>query len=369
MNLINNLLSPVSIAFIVIIIGYYFGRVRLFKVSLDLSGVLIVAVFVGYLFATTEAIKETVDISEIIENLKIYSGFGTALFVSSIGITTGDVFNIRKWKDIKSTFIGSLMAASAFLVMRSILLVDDKISASKLLGSLCGALTTTPGLSAACELENVIAEEVVLGYGSSYLFGVVATVLLVQILTRKKAIFYGNKGINKENIENKIALSGLIQISFVILLGMFIGNIELLNFSLGSSGGMLCSGIIVGFLIKKLYPTKIASTNQLKPFRNMGLVLFFVGNGIPSGMQIGANFDVKSVLYGIVLTIIPLTLGLLLFKIFYKTGSPAIVIAGGMTSTPAIAVITEKQLSISLDRYALAYFGALITTVILIRTC
>jgi hypothetical protein len=39
-----------------------------------------------------------------------------------------------------------------------------------------------------------------------------------------------------------------------------------------------------------------------------------------------------------------------------------------MTSTPAIGVLTEKHRNISLSEYALAYFGALVTIVILIRT-
>ncbi len=51
MMVLNSLLSPLSIAFLVIILGYYLGRVKIFKVSLDLSGVLIVAVFVGWMLS------------------------------------------------------------------------------------------------------------------------------------------------------------------------------------------------------------------------------------------------------------------------------------------------------------------------------
>ena len=67
------------------------------------------------------------------------------------------------------------------------------------------------------------------------------------------------------------------------------------------------------------------------------------------------------------MTIIPIISGTFLYKLFFKDRLPATTIAGGMTSTPAIGVLTEKHNDISLSKYALAYFGALITNIVLIR--
>lgn len=111
------------------------------------------------------------------------------------------------------------------------------------------------------------------------------------------------------------------------------------------------------------------SAEALAPFRNLGLVLFFVGNGIPAGMQLSDGIDARMIIYGVVLTLVPIGIGVFLHKIFFKDGSPATTIAGGMTSTPAIGVIVEKHPEISLTGYALSYFCALITTVFLIRLC
>lgn len=368
MTFLSSLLAPISITFIVIIVGYYLGRIKFANISLDLAGVLIVAVFAGMFLAIITPCKVAFDINEYQSYMKFFSAFGTALFVSSIGIATGSILDFRKRKEIKAILVGSLMVASAFATMRIIFLADKNIAISKLLGSLCGALTTTPGLSAACELKNVIPEEVILGYGCTYLFGVVATVLFAQITTRKSNFICKNDYSKTYGCENKPALNGLIQIGFAVIFGRVIGSIEIFGFSLGDSGGMLCSGIVIGLLVKKALPNKLLTNKKLTIFRSMGLSLFFVGNGIPAGVQIYSGFDIKVVLYGAIMTLIPIFFGLFLHKLFLNETPPAITIAGGMTSTPAIGVLTEKHRNISLSEYALAYFGALVTIVILIRT-
>ena len=203
-------------AFAVIIIGYSLGRLKIFKVSLDLSGVLVVAVLAGWLL---EAVKPQCisDISELSESFKPFSTIGTALFVSSIGLATGGILDYQKSKDLKAIITGSVMSVSAFAVMRLISSFDGRISESKLLGAMCGALTSTPGLSAVCELKDVIAEEAVLGYGSTYLFGVTATVLFVQVQNRQAQETCQSEQQIETTTQSKAALSGLIQIGIVVL--------------------------------------------------------------------------------------------------------------------------------------------------------
>ena len=367
MAVLSNLLSPLSIAFVVIILGYLIGKIKFAKISLDLSGVLIVAVLTGWMLSVVASRSSVIDVIEYETNMKFFSSFGTALFVSSIGLSTGGILDFRSKKDIKAIAIGSLMVCSAFVAMKIISLVDTNASESKLLGVLCGALTTTPGLSAACELENVVTNDIVLGYGCAYLFGVIATVLFVQVISNK-AMDSSNMGSKVDKLyENKAASYGLLQIGCVVVVGRIIGNIEIANFSLGNSGGMLCVGIVVGIIVKKMNSIKSLTTKILAPFRNMGLVLFFVGNGIPAGMQLTNGVEIKVIFYGVSLTIIPITVGVLLYKMFFSDRLSATTIAGGMTSTPAIGVLAEKYNNIPLSKYALAYFGALITIVILIR--
>ena len=131
MAVLNNLLSPISVAFIVIIIGYFIGRIKFGKVSLDLSGVLIVAVIVGWLLALITSRRSIVDMTEFESNMKFFSAFGTALFVSSIGISTGSMIDFQQRKDIKAILVGFFMVASAFVTMKVISLVDKNITVSK----------------------------------------------------------------------------------------------------------------------------------------------------------------------------------------------------------------------------------------------
>lgn len=367
MILLESILSPVSIVFWILILGYFVGKIKICGISLDLAAVLIVAVVTGYILTGSENVRNTINIPEMQENMQLLSSLGTALFVPSVGLSTGGILDFRNSKDLKALVIGSAMAVSSFVVMRTIALTDCNITTSKLLGVLCGALTSTPGLSAACELKNVVPNDIILGYGCAYLFGVIATVLFVQVISNKSMDTSNVENNVKKPYESKAALYGLLQIGCVIVLGRIIGNIEIVNFSLGSSGGMLCTGIIVGIIVKKVNFLKSLTTKMLAPFRNMGLVLFFVGNGIPAGMQLTSGVEIKMIFYGALMTVAPIVSGVFLYKIFYKDGLSVTIIAGGMTSTPAIGVLAEKDKKISLSKYALAYFGALITIVILIR--
>jgi putative transport protein len=76
-------------------------------------------------------------------------------------------------------------------------------------------------------------------------------------------------------------------------------------------------------------------------FRELGLVLFLVGAGIPGGAEFVANFDAMYFVYGVVMTIVPLILGYLFARYVLKLsllnnlGS----ITGGMTSTPALGTL------------------------------
>lgn len=365
--MLSNLLSPLSVTFIVIIFGYLIGEIKFAKISLDLSGVLIVAVLMGWLLSLIASHSVMTNLIEYEANMKFLSSLGTALFVSSIGLSTGGTLNFRNRRDMKSIAIGSLMVCSAFVVMKTISLLDKNISKSKLLGVLCGALTTTPGLSTACELENIVSNDVILGYGCAYLFGVIATVLFVQAISDKSTEISNEDSKINQTRKNKCALHGLIQIGSVIVFGKTLGNIEIMNFSLGISGGMLCAGIIVGVIVKKLFSTKSLTTTMLAPFRNMGLVLFFVGNGIPAGMKLTDGVELNMIFYGVLMTIVPIISGTFVYRFFFKDRLWATTIAGGMTSTPAIGVLAEKYNNISLSNYVSAYFGALITIVMLIR--
>ena len=105
----------------------------------------------------------------------------------------------------------------------------------------------------------------------------------------------------------------------------------------------------------------------LKIFRELGLMLFLIGAGIPGGAEFVEMFEVMYFVYGVIMTIVPMILGYLVAKYIVKLsllnnlGS----ITGGMTSTPALGTListagTEEVAS----AYAATYPIALIAVVL-----
>ena len=77
------------------------------------------------------------------------------------------------------------MSISGVMAMLLISVIDKAINYSSLLGILCGALTSTPGLSSVCELIGSENEIAVLGYSCSYLLGVILVVFFTQLFAEK----------------------------------------------------------------------------------------------------------------------------------------------------------------------------------------
>lgn len=116
------------------------------------------------LISSNKVIKETIEIQTLKSNMQMFSLLGSALFISVIGIMVGYSLDLRNSKNAKCILCGSMMAISSFALTNLISLLDEEISDSKLLGAMCGALTTTPGLSAIVELDSVILEDATLAY-------------------------------------------------------------------------------------------------------------------------------------------------------------------------------------------------------------
>jgi putative transport protein len=83
------------------------------------------------------------------------------------------------------------------------------------------------------------------------------------------------------------------------------------------------------------------SKNTLKIFRELGLMLFLIGAGVPGGVNFMQYVKLSYFIYGAILTLVPMILGYVLGKyvfklsVFNNLGS----ITGGMTSTPALGTL------------------------------
>jgi putative transport protein len=230
-------------------------------------------------------------------------------------------------------------------------------------GILSGSLTSTPAFSAA---KATVAEEyeslVSVGHGIAYIFGVIGVVLFVQLVPklvkadmaveRAKLVVKAEEG-KKKTFAGKLFEfdhMGIAAFSLAAIIGTFVGQIKIplssdglkgTCFSLTTTGGCLLVSLIFGHFSRIGKVSIMPKDSTLKLFRELGLVFFLVGAGIPGGAEFIANFDPMYFVYGIIMTIIPMLIGFVFAKYFLKLsllnnlGS----LTGGMTSTPALGTL------------------------------
>jgi putative transport protein len=169
---------------------------------------------------------------------------------------------------------------------------------------------------------------------------------------------------------------GIAAFSLAAILGTFIGQIKIplsadgLNgtcFSLTTTGGCLLVSLVLGHFGRIGRVSIMPAQSTLKLFRELGLVLFLVGAGIPGGAEFVKNFDPMYFVYGIIMTIVPMVIGYLFAKYVLKLsllnnlGS----LTGGMTSTPALGtLISTAGTEDVAAAYAATYPIALIAVVL-----
>ena len=222
------LLSPVVLTFAIIIAGYYLGKIRISDISLDLSGVLIAAIISGVFIAViaqryyNEYIESVADDTFYLF-MKTLSSLGTALFVSAVGVSSGYMLTSgAKMRSAKSLFIGIAMAAVSFVTIKAIGALDSYADKSVLMGILCGAMTSTPGLSAVNELEGTNTYLSTAGYGCAYLFGVIGVVLFVQICLKKQRRLCKYTIKARDNLNPKAELYGIVRSRFLSLISAWV---------------------------------------------------------------------------------------------------------------------------------------------------
>lgn len=368
MSFIATFLSPLNLLFLILIVGFALGRIRIYRISLGIAGVLFVSIFTGMLVNYLIPSENAEIISHAQNTLNTFSKLGSSLFISVIGLQTG--FALKN--SYKSSFIcfiaGSAMSIIGVGVMCIISALDKTISYSSLLGVLCGALTSTPGLSSVCELIGTNSEEAIWGYGCSYILGVLLVVLFVQLFKFKT--IYQNTSTSPQSIATSKIYPELFLTCIAAFLGNVLGNVclPIINVSIGSSACSLMFGLILGYIIQKTIAKVLTSDQVLNTLKNLGLALFFVGTGFAAGIK-SANFNVKTIIYGGLITLSSLLCGLLLCKITFKRSNlnASCVIAGGMTSSPAYGSLSTNVQGVSVTHFSFAYFGALISLITAIQ--
>lgn len=404
---ISNIYTLLFVAFVVLLLGYALGRITIKGVSLGDAGVFLIALLFGALFFSVNDAGELLFSAsakpyDFSGGLSIIESLGLILFVTSVGYIAGPKFFGNFKKNFKSYVLLGLsiiiaggLAAVACVYAGGIFgygssIKDQESFVAMIVGLLAGALTSTPAFSAA---KATVAPEltglVSVGYGIAYIFGVIGVVLFVQIIPKlskanmeeERAKLTTSSEVAEKKSTHKlfeIDHLGIAGFSLAAILGTLVGQIKIplssaglsgTCFSLTTTGGCLLVSLVLGHFGRigrvKIMPTQ----STLKLFRELGLVLFLLGAGVPGGAEFVANFDPMYFVYGIVMTIFPLIIGFLFAKYVLKLsllnnlGS----ITGGMTSTPALGTLinvsgTEEVASAYASTYPIALIAVVLVS-------
>ncbi len=369
-NVMSNTLMMV---FLIAVTGYLVGSIKIKGLELGTAGILLVALIFGHF---------GVEIPSLVREL------GLICFVTSVGFIAGPKF-FRNFKLNATSYIllGIIIIASGALTCALVITVF-KVPTDISVGMMAGALTSTPGLAAALEATGSDAASV--GYGIAYPFGVIGVVLFVQLIPkilktdmdaeRKNFEAAANVQVEDFHKDKKESLfyadsMGFFPFSLAIVLGIILAKIEIKLpgggvFALGTSGGPLIAGLILGHFghIGKL-SVKVEK-HVLECLREFGLALFLLGAGVQAGagfVDILKEQGVLLFVYGALMTLVPMLLGyafavkVLKLSLFNSLGS----ICGGMTSTPALGTLIRVTGTDDVaSAYAATYPVALVIVVL-----
>ncbi|MBQ3116411.1 MAG: permease [Clostridia bacterium] len=416
---ISNIISIAAFLvgiFIITALGYLLGRVTIKGVSLGTAGVFLVAILFGFLctlipenmpvLGALHLQAEIVDKvnNEVIQkastNLPYYKSalqnVGLVLFVGSVGFIAGPKFFRDLKKNFKTYIVMGIVIILVGTLTAVVFALIPEIGPEYSAGILSGALTSTPGYSAALEVAGESAGLVTLGHAVAYPFGVIGVVLFVQLMPKfMKANMEHERGLLKPDVlastEKKTTKKlfkcddfGLMPLALAIVSGLLIGAIKIpltgkgyngACFSLGTTGGVLIMCLVFGHFGRIGRLSLEVPAHSAKVLRELGLMLFLIGAGVDGGVnlvsQVASNGGGRIVAWGFlggaVMTLLPMVVGFFLGKKLLKLPllSNLGSITGGMTSTPALGtLINTAETDDVAGAYASTYPIALVLIVL-----
>ncbi len=154
------------------------------------------------------------------------------------------------------------------------------------------------------------------------------------------------------NNEKRLSETNFLPIAIGILIGALIGYISIpffgfFNFSLGITGGVLATALILSKLGKTgpIIWSMSGSANQL--LRKLGLLMFLSSVGTQAGAHLLETLSKHGAIlffFGGVITIVPMVIFTIVGRKFFKINMLSLLgtISGAMTSTPGLAAIDSK---------------------------
>lgn len=346
------LTDPIFLIFLSILIGQLIGKISIFGFSFGSSGGLFSGMIIGYFVTDYLAnLGMAIDIPDALFKYSLIA------FISSVGLIASkslkDTLKDNGGKFIIISFVITFVGAiGTFVFCRMFPFMEVSV-----LGTYLGGLTCSPAFAATMETAKNFGENtealVGIGYAISYVPGVVAVVLYSHFALKKNM----NKGselfelAENKNDEGVIGRFPLISYFVVCIIGALIGKIGI-NFgsvlgtiSLGSTGGVLLSALVLGSM-KKVGPMNFdMNAHQLSALKEISLNMFTTIIGLKYGYEAIVLFKTQGlplIAIGAVIAFISIFSGIIVasrlqMKSTYVVGG----ICGGMTSSLGLAKSLE----------------------------
>ncbi len=336
-----------------IFLGLLLGKIKVKGITLGITWVLFVGIGLS-----------AVGVACNHDMLHIIKEFGLILFVTAVGLQVGPGF-FRSFK--KGGLAMNIMALVNVALGVGITVIIAKMANQELTdmaGVYTGAITNTPGLSAAQQAVGDLgiegaSERLAAGYAVAYplaVVGMIVSCLLLRWFCRidlkKEPTEEGQTSqTNQTSATNQTSKKGgilLIPIFIIIALGIVLGSIPIpvgmkAPVKLGLAGGPLVVALIAGWLgVKKgWYTTDFTDGQGVHMLREVGIALFLAGVGLGAGQAFVATVQTHYmwVVYGVIITMVPPILVTLFGRLVLHLNYYTLMgfIGGSHTDPPTLA--------------------------------
>lgn len=362
--------------FSIIVLGYLVGSIRVKGVGLGTAAIFLAGLLFGHFGAETPAALQMA---------------GLLLFITSVGLSAGPTFVQRLKMNGKAYAVLCLTIALTGAAVCAAVIKLAGVDAPLAVGIMTGAFTTSPGFAAAKEAVSASTEavsSVAAGYGVTYPIGVVCKVLFIQLIPKalhadmekERALIAlpADKRTQEEKVYRRLDTWGLFPFAAAVALGILLGAVAIPlpgggSFSLGTTGGPLIVGLLLGHVGHIGCIDLRPDPKLYGPAKEIGLMLFFSGAGVEGGRGLAAILSEHGLTlwaYGFLMVAIPLLVGFIVFRRLLKLpllnglGS----ITASMTCTPSLAVLIHAAGTDDVAAaYATTYPIALIVLVLLVQ--
>ena len=292
--------------------GLLLGKIKIRGVTLGITWVL----FVGIALSACGVCLHH-DMLHIVKEL------GLIFFVTGVGLQVGPGF----FKSFaKGGLAMNLMALVNVALGVGITVLIAKLASQDLTdmaGVYTGAITNTPGLSAAHQavidlgIEGA-ADRLAAGYAVAYPLAVVGLIVTCIILRPKNlAAEPTTIDIQTSDLRPQTSKKGgilLIPVFVIIALGLVLGSLPIpvgldAPVKLGLAGGPLVVALVAGWIgVKKgWYGTDFTDGQGVHMLREVGIALFLAGVGLSAGSRFVETVQLHYlwVVYGVIITMLP----------------------------------------------------------------